>query len=150
MPHVYPRVWVCSEQAFKALILLQEKQGFGPVNCHNEGNNSGGYIGVDGEFPGLATNVPRDNGLYASENYGSDGVYRAPGTVVMNDGTVKNRRGINVPGIELSFDFISEKDKADIIFGCQQDVNFIAASFVRRPQDVLDVKRLLVDVNTLL
>ena len=56
---------------------------------YNEGNNSGGYIGVDGEFPGLATNVPRDNGLYASENYGSDGVYRAPGTVVMNDGTVK-------------------------------------------------------------
>lgn len=63
----------------------------------------------------------------------------------MNDGTVKNRRGINVPGIELSFDFISEKDKADIIFGCQQDVNFIAASFVRRPQDVLDVKRILVE-----
>ena len=62
-----------------------------------------------------------------------------------NDGIVKNKRGINVPGIELSFDFVSEKDRADIEFGCKQDVNFIAASFVRRPQDVLDVKRILVE-----
>lgn len=65
--------------------------------------------------------------------------------VCANDGTVKNKRGINVPGIELGFDFISEKDRADIEFGCQQDVNFIAASFVRRPQDVLDVKKILVE-----
>lgn len=65
--------------------------------------------------------------------------------VCANDGQVKNKRGINVPGIELGFDFISEKDRADIEFGCQQDVNFIAASFVRRPQDVLDVKKILVE-----
>ncbi len=63
----------------------------------------------------------------------------------LNEGEVKNRRGINVPGIELGFNFISEKDRADIEFGCQQDVNFIAASFVRRAQDVLDVKRILVE-----
>jgi pyruvate kinase len=65
--------------------------------------------------------------------------------VCANDGQVKNKRGINVPGIELGFEFISDKDRADIEFGCQQDVNFIAASFVRRPQDVLDVKRILVE-----
>ena len=52
-------------------------------------DSSGGYIGKDGEFPGLATSVPKDNGLYASENYGSDGVYRAPATVVTSDGTTK-------------------------------------------------------------
>lgn len=63
----------------------------------------------------------------------------------LNEGEVKNRRGINVPGIELGFEFISEKDRADIEFGCEQDVNFIAASFVRRAQDVLDVKRILVE-----
>lgn len=65
--------------------------------------------------------------------------------VCANDGVVKNKRGINVPGIELGFDYISDKDKADIEFGCQQDVNFIAASFVRRPQDVLDVKKILIE-----
>lgn len=76
-------------------------------------------------------------------------VERVDGTNIictcLNDGEVKNRRGINVPGIELGFNFISEKDRADIEFGCQQDVNFIAASFVRRAQDVLDVKRLLIE-----
>lgn len=64
--------------------------------------------------------------------------------VCANNGIVKNKRGINVPGIKLGFDYLSEKDIADIIFGCEQGVNFIAASFVRRAQDVLDVKKLLV------
>ncbi len=65
--------------------------------------------------------------------------------VAANDGKVKNTRGINVPGVILTFDFLSEKDIADITFGCEQDVNFIAASFVRRPQDILDIKKLLVE-----
>ncbi len=65
--------------------------------------------------------------------------------VAANDGKVKNTRGINVPGAILAFDFLSEKDTNDIKFGCEQDVDFIAASFVRRPQDVLDIKKLLVE-----
>ena len=65
--------------------------------------------------------------------------------VAANDGRVKNTRGINVPGTKLQFEFLSEKDKNDIIFGCKQDVNFIAASFVRRKQDVLDIKKLLAE-----
>lgn len=65
--------------------------------------------------------------------------------VCANDGVVKNKRGINVPGIELGFEYISEKDRADIEFGCEEDVNFIAASFVRRPQDVLDIKKILIE-----
>lgn len=65
--------------------------------------------------------------------------------ICANDGFVKNRRGINVPGIELGFEFVSKKDREDIIFGCEQDVDYIAASFVRRPQDVLDVKKILVE-----
>ena len=63
----------------------------------------------------------------------------------LNNGQVKNKRGINVPGIKLSFDYLSDKDVADIIFGCQQPVNFIAASFVRRAQDVIDVKKILAE-----
>ena len=65
--------------------------------------------------------------------------------VCANDGVVGNKRGINVPGIELGFEYISEKDRADLEFGCENNVDFIAASFVRRPQDVLDVKRVLVE-----
>ncbi|MGN1182861.1 MAG: pyruvate kinase [Faecalibacillus sp.] len=65
--------------------------------------------------------------------------------VCANDGMVKNKRGINVPGIKLGFDYLSEKDIADITFGCQQDVDFIAASFCRRAQDIIDIKKLLVE-----
>ncbi|MFV0394800.1 MAG: pyruvate kinase [Coprobacillaceae bacterium] len=65
--------------------------------------------------------------------------------VCANNGIVKNKRGINVPGIKLGFDYLSKKDIDDIIFGCKHEVNFIAASFVRRAQDVIDVKKLLVE-----
>ncbi|HHU80030.1 MAG: pyruvate kinase [Bacilli bacterium] len=63
--------------------------------------------------------------------------------VVQNDAYIKDRRGINVPGVNLTLDFISERDRADIEFGCDVNVDFIAASFVRRPQDVLDLRELL-------
>lgn len=63
----------------------------------------------------------------------------------LNSGEVKNKRGINVPGIKLSFEYLSKRDIADIEFGCTQPIKFIAASFVRRAQDVIDVKKLLVE-----
>ena len=47
--------------------------------------------------------------------------------VCANDGIVKNKRGINVPGVKLVFDYLSPKDKADITFGCEQGVNLISA-----------------------
>ena len=65
--------------------------------------------------------------------------------VCANDGIVKNKRGINVPGVAIQLDYLSKKDISDIEFGCRQGVDFIAASFTRRPQDIIDIKRLLVE-----
>lgn len=65
--------------------------------------------------------------------------------VCANDGEVKDKRGINVPGIKLGFDYLSQRDIDDLTFGCTQPFTFVAASFVRRAQDVLDVKKLLVE-----
>ena len=65
--------------------------------------------------------------------------------VCANDGVVKNKRGINVPDVKLGFDYLSEKDIDDITFGCEMDVDFIAASFCRRAQDIIDIKKLLVE-----
>ncbi len=65
-------------------------------------------------------------------------------TVCANDGFAKNRRGINVPNIKLSFDYLSEKDRADLEFGCKNSFSYVAASFTRRAQDVLDIKKILV------
>ena len=66
---------------------------------------------------------------------------------VRNDAYVKDRRGINVPDVKLSLDFISPRDRSDIEFGCDQHVDFIAASFVRRASDVLEIREILKDKN---
>ena len=59
---------------------------------------------------------------------------------VINGGPVSARKSINVPGIKLSLPFLSEQDKADIAFAVQEDFEFIAASFTRTAQDILDMK----------
>ncbi len=67
--------------------------------------------------------------------------------LVLNSGTIKNKKGINIPDCKLSIDFISKKDYEDIKFGAEQDVDYIAASFVRRRQDILEIKKLLKEFD---
>ena len=62
---------------------------------------------------------------------------------VLNSGPVSNHKSINVPDVNLTMNYISEKDVADIKFGIEQGVDFIAASFVRSAFDVLEIKRIL-------
>lgn len=62
---------------------------------------------------------------------------------VHNDGVVSNHKGINIPGVHLSLPYMSEKDRDDILFGIDMDVDLIAASFVRTKEDVLEIRRLL-------
>ncbi len=66
---------------------------------------------------------------------------------VKNGGVISNKKGVNVPNISLSMPYMSEKDKADIIFGIEQDFDFIAASFCRNASDVLSVKHILEKHN---
>lgn len=62
---------------------------------------------------------------------------------VLNGGTLSDRKGVNVPDVVIDIPFISEKDRSDILFGIEQGVDFIAASFVRTAKDVLELRRLL-------
>lgn len=62
---------------------------------------------------------------------------------VQNGGTISNRKGVNIPGVELSIPFMSKKDKEDILFGIEQDVDFIAASFTRTAKDIQQMKDFL-------
>ena len=66
---------------------------------------------------------------------------------VENPHVLKSRKGCNLPNVKLSMPFISEKDEADIRFGCRMDVDFIAASFTRRPEDVLAIRKILKEEN---
>ncbi len=64
-------------------------------------------------------------------------------TIVENAGVLKNKKGVNVPGVSVQLPGITEKDAQDILFGIEQGVDFIAASFVRRAKDVLEIRELL-------
>jgi pyruvate kinase len=64
-------------------------------------------------------------------------------TVVVAGGTLKNNKGINLPGVEVSAPALSEKDRIDIGFGLRYGVDYVALSFVRRPEDLIEAKRLL-------
>lgn len=66
---------------------------------------------------------------------------------IVNGGQIKGRKGVNVPGVKISLPGITEKDAADIKFGIEQGVDFIAASFVRKASDVLEIRELLEKHN---
>lgn len=62
---------------------------------------------------------------------------------VINGGMVSNKKGVNVPNVELSMPYISEKDYSDILFAVENNYDFIAASFVRTADDVLAIRKIL-------
>ncbi|WP_341281693.1 pyruvate kinase [Paenibacillus sp. FSL H8-0537] len=62
---------------------------------------------------------------------------------IVNSGQIKSKKGVNVPGVNISLPGITEKDANDIVFGIEQGVDFIAASFVRKASDVLEIRELL-------
>lgn len=64
---------------------------------------------------------------------------------VINGGPISNHKGVNVPGAVLSMPYISETDRSDIMFGCDMGFDFLAASFVRGKDDILEVRKLLAD-----
>ena len=62
---------------------------------------------------------------------------------VITGGLLKDNKSINVPSVHMQMDYISDKDRSDILFGIENDVDFIAASFCRTAQDVLEVRQIL-------
>jgi len=63
--------------------------------------------------------------------------------VIVNGGQIKSKKGVNVPGVKITLPGITEKDALDILFGIEQGVDFIAASFVRKASDVFEIRQLL-------
>lgn len=63
--------------------------------------------------------------------------------VVNNGGIIKNKKGVNVPDVKLNLPSLTDQDVKDIIFGIKHDIDFIAASFMRKADDVIDIRKLL-------
>ncbi|MED1203214.1 pyruvate kinase [Heyndrickxia acidicola] len=106
-------------------------------------------------YPGLIDDVQEgskillDDGLIELEVIGIDRNKKEINTKILNTGMIKNKKGVNVPGVSVSLPGITEKDAKDILFGIEQGVDFIAASFVRRASDVLEIRQILEENNAI-
>lgn len=67
---------------------------------------------------------------------------------VLNDGTLGSRKSVNIPGVRINLPSLTEKDKHNIRYAIEQKIDFIAHSFVRTQQDVLDIQRILDEHNS--
>ncbi|WP_110114094.1 pyruvate kinase [Bacillus sp. CGMCC 1.16541] len=100
-------------------------------------------------YPGLVDDVQPgskillDDGLIGLEVLEINKAAGEITTKVLNPGTLKNKKGVNVPNVSVKLPGITEKDASDIVFGIEQGIDFIAASFVRRASDVLEIRELL-------
>lgn len=63
--------------------------------------------------------------------------------VALNNGELKNHKGVNVPNVKIQLPAIIQKDRDDIIFGIKNGIDFIAASFIRKAEDVMEIRRIL-------
>ena len=104
-------------------------------------------------YPGLFDDVHVgghilfDDGLIDMEITEKDETNRELIVTVKNAGMLGSRKGVNAPGVSISLPGITEKDADDIRFGLDNDIDFIAASFVRKAQDVLEIREILEEKN---
>src|SRR5699024_2506046 len=66
---------------------------------------------------------------------------------VLNNGTLENHKGVNVPNVYINLPATTQKDIEDILFGIENEIDFIAASFIRKAEDVTEIRRILEDNN---
>ena len=66
---------------------------------------------------------------------------------VLNSGVISDRKGVNIPGAHLSMPFISPKDREDIIFAIDHGFEFIAASFTRSAEDIMQIRHIMTEKN---
>lgn len=64
-------------------------------------------------------------------------------TIVQNSGVLGERKGVNLPNVKVDLPALTDKDKEDLAFGIRMGVDFIAASFIRKRQDVIDIRKAL-------
>lgn len=66
---------------------------------------------------------------------------------VITTGTIRSHKGINLPDTTVTFPIMTEKDKEDLLFGLEQDVDFVALSFVRNKEDIIELRNMIAEHN---
>ncbi len=124
-------------------VTLAEGHEFVLTTEEIEGDNTRVSITYDGlaEDVEPGKKILIDDGLIELEIKAIEGTEII--CTVINGGELGQRKGVNVPNVPVRLPAITEKDKEDIIFGIEQDVDFIAASFVRNAEAIIEIKELL-------
>ena len=109
------------------------------------------YLGDQGKcqisYKGLPTDVVKGNRILIDDGLIELEVLSTTETEivtrVLNGGDVKNNKGVNVPNVKINLPAITQKDIDDIVFGIQNGIDFIAASFIRKAADVIEIRKIL-------
>ena len=124
-------------------VMLEAGQMFtltGEKIVGNENAASVSYAGLAKDVD-IGTRILIDDGLV--ELVVLSVRYPEMQCVVRNSGYISNHKGVNAPGVHLRLEYLSEKDKEDILFGIENGVDFIAASFTRSTDDIRELRRFL-------
>jgi pyruvate kinase len=126
-------------------VLLQAGQLWTLVKQEIEGNLEEVYIRPSAVLDHLeiGTRILFDDGYVASKV-----VEIQPEKVIIeieNNGVIRSGKGVNIPNVNVQLPAVTEKDIQDIQFGCEQDIDLIAASFVRSAEHILVIKKLLTE-----
>ena len=136
-----PEIRLCTFQGGSAQLHAGQQFILTSADCEGDANR------VQINFPGLVSDVKAGDNILLDDGAIALRVVRTGKTnivcEVLNDGKISDRKGVNVPGVRLSMPYISDKDRADIIFGVQTGFDFIAASFARCANDILEIRKLL-------
>lgn len=95
-------------------------------------------------YPGFAADLKIGNTVLVDDGLiGMEVTEVTESTVVckvLNNGDLGENKGVNLPGVSIQLPALAEKDKRDLIFGCEQGVDFVAASFIRKRSDVIEIR----------
>jgi pyruvate kinase len=127
----------------KGEVTLQEGDSFALLNKDTIGDNT--KVSID--YKDLYKDVFKGGRILINDGLVELEIKEVKGKdihcTVINGGIISNRKGVNVPEVEIRLPAFTEKDIEDIKFGIENDVDFIAASFVRKASDVVEIKKLL-------
>ncbi len=125
-------------------VILKEGSSF---TLYASKDHEGDENGVSITYPYLAEEVEKGTSILIDDGLCSLTVTSINGPDVVcrvnNTSKVSNHKSINIPGVDIDQPFISETDRADILFGIEMDVDYISASFVRTADDVKKMRKLL-------
>lgn len=120
---------------------------------HNDSDVLGDENQVSTSYTRLAFSVTAgdrilvDDGLIGMRVINSDTETGRVTCIVENDAVLGETKGVNLPGIRVELPAITAKDTEDILFGVAHGVDFIAASFIRKAADVLEIRKLITGTN---